>query len=268
MERKVIKILSALILCTWVYQLPVQAQTPTIPESKETRSSGGAWFGLYTKYHISNKWSYYGEYHIRRRNGFKDMAQIYLRFGATYKIAKYLDFTAGFVNPYYWAPTPLVENDDRVVPQYRAWEQAALATPFDHIKVYHQLRFEQRFKRDFEKGSEYHLTHRFRYKLTVHVPLNKQEFKNHTLFASFYEEIFIQAGKTIVYDHLEDNRVFAGLGYNINPTLQVQTGYMYTFRHDGAPWKYENRHIWRLSLYHHLDLHLDKHREERDIPIH
>lgn len=204
---------------------------------------------------------------MRRKNGFDDMAQIYLRFGASYKIAKYLDFTVGFVNPYYWAPKT-GEGIDKVVPQYRLWEQAVLATPFDHIKVYHQLRLEQRFRRGFEKGSDFKLTHRFRYKLTVYVPLNKPAFQLHTLFLSMYNEIFMQAGKSIVYNHFEDNRAFMGLGYNLSPTLQVQTGYMYTYRHDGAPWRYENRHIWRLSFYHHMDLHLDRHKVERDIPIH
>ena len=202
------------------------------------------------------------------RDGFNDMAQVYLRFGATYKIARYLDFTAGFVNPYYWAPDQNAENIDKVVPQYRAWQQAVLATPFDHIKVFHQLRLEQRWKRDYEKGSSFDLTHRFRYKLTVYVPLNKPEFHLNTLFLALYEEIFIQAGEPIVYDYFEDNRAFIGLGYNLSRTLQVQTGYMYSFRHAGSPWTYENRHIWRLSLYHHLDLHLSKHKVERDIPIH
>lgn len=243
-------------------------QSPPIPLEKETRSSEGAWFGFYTKYHFNEKWAYYGEYHLRRRNGFENMAQIYLRFGATYKIAKYLDFTVGYVNPFYWASNPNAENIDKVVPQHRAWEQAVLATPFDHIKVYHQLRLEQRWRRSFEIGSDFQLTHRFRYKLTVHVPLNKPDFDLHTLFLSMYEEIFIQAGKSVVYNHFEDNRVFIGLGYNMTPALQLQTGYMYTFRHDGAPNRFENRHIWRLSLYHHLDLHLGKHKVERDIPIH
>lgn len=197
-----------------------------------------------------------------------EMAQIYLRFGATYTIQKYLDFTVGFVHPYYWAPDQNDPNVDKVVPQYRLWQQAVLATPFEHIKVYHQLRTEQRFKRDYEKGSDYHLTHRFRYKLTCYVPINKPQFENHTLFVSMYNEIFIQAGKSIVYNHLEDNRAFVGLGYNISAPLQVQAGYMYSFRHAGSPHAYENRNILRVSLYHHLDLHLDKHREVRDVPIH
>lgn len=239
-----------------------------LPDKKQFTTSDGVWLGFYTKYHFNDKWAYYGEYHIRKRNGFQDMAQVYLRFGATYTIKKYLDFTVGFVHPFYWSPHQEDPNLDRVVPQYRLWQQAVLATPFDHIKLYHQLRVEQRWKRNYEKGSPYELTHRFRYKLTIYVPLNKPAFENHTLFLSMYNEVFIQAGKPIVYNHLEDNRAFLGVGYNLSEQFQIQGGYMFSFRHKDSPFHYEKRHIFRLSLYHHMDLHLRRHREDRPIPIH
>lgn len=251
-----------------VLQLGAQQVANSQSPKKEFRNSTGEWFGFYTKYHFNDRWAYYGEYHLRLKDDFSHMGQVYLRMGATYKIAKYLDFTVGFVNPYYWAPNQRDPAVDKVVPQYRLWQQAVLATPFDHIKVYHQLRLEQRYRRAYQKGADFQLTHRFRYKLTLYVPLNHREFTKGSLFFSLYEEIFIQAGKSVIYNHLEDNRIFAGLGYNISAPWQVQLGYMYSFRHDGAPFKYENRHIVRLSLYHHLDFHLDKHRKERDIPIH
>jgi hypothetical protein len=239
----------------------------TLPPEKEQRSSTGAWFGFYSKYQFNERWAYYGEYHVRRRHGLDDMAQVYLRFGVSYKVKQYFDVTVGFVNPYYWAKDPSDPNVDHVVPQFRLWQQGVLATPFDHILLFHQLRTEQRWARDNLKGAPWNLTHRFRYKLTTYIPLNKPAFEKHTLFLSLYNEIFIQAGKSIVYNHLEDNRAFAGLGYNFNEVWQVQGGYMYTFRHDGDPHKYENRHIFRLSVYHHLHVHLDSHKI-MDVPAH
>ena len=246
----------------------LKAQNITIPPEKKIKTSNGVWLGVYTKYHFNEKWAYYGEYHIRMREGMGEMAQVYLRFGATYKIAKYLDFTAGIVNPYYWAPNPEVENVDKVVPQYRFWQQGVLATPFDHIKVLHQLRVEQRWRRDYVKRSSFQLTHRFRYKLTVYIPLNHKDFGPNTFFLALYEEIFMQAGKPIVYNHLEDNRAYIGFGYNLNKALQFHAGYMNSYRHDKAPFNYESRNILRFSIIHHLDFHLDKQPHVRDIPIH
>lgn len=247
--------------------VPTYSQSYQPPPSKTIRNTNGVWLGFYSKYHFNERWAYYGEYHIRLRDGIENMGQVYLRFGATYKVKKYFDLTAGFVNPFYWAPNPEDPNIDKVVRQFRFWQQGVLATPFDHIMVFHQLRTEQRWARAYTKGSLFELTHRFRYKLTVYVPINKPAFEKHTLFLSFNEEIFMQSGKSIIYNTFEDNRIFAGLGYNLNEVWQLQAGYMNTFRHDGAPDKYESRHIFRFSVYHHLHIHLDRHRI-MDVPAH
>ncbi len=246
----------------------LRSQAPVIPEKKEVDHTTGAWLGIYTKYHFNDRWAYHGEYHARMREGIKEMAQVYLRFGATYRIQKYLDFTVGIVTPFYWNPNPERENTDNVVPQYRFWQQAILATPFDHIKVFHQLRLEQRWRRDYVQGAPFELTHRFRYKLTVYVPLNHRDFGPNTLFLALYEEIFMQAGKTVVFNHFEDNRAFAGLGYNLDEKFQFQVGYMNSYRHNKAPYKYQSRHIGRVSIIHHLDFHLTRQPKARDIPIH
>lgn len=234
------------------------AQSIDIPEEKVIKNSSEVWLGLYTKYRISERAFYYGEYHVRRKKGLQDMGQIYLRFGISYLVSKYFEFTAGFVNPWYWAPNPEAPNIDKVVPQFRGWQQLLFVSPFDRLKIYHQLRFEQRFRRDYLEGSPFKLTHRFRYKLTAYYPLNKEHLENKAIYLSTYNEIFIQAGKSIVYDHLEDNRVFLGLGYIINDKMQIQSGYMWTFRHKDSPFIYENRHIFRFSVYHNLDLYKKK----------
>ncbi|PKD20882.1 hypothetical protein APR41_12655 [Salegentibacter salinarum] len=119
----------------------------------------------------------------------------------------------------------------------------------------HQFRFEQRWKRDYIEDSPFKLSHRFRYKLTAYYPLNNYKLINNTLFLSFYEEIFVQAGKSITYDYLEDNRMFLGLGYILNENIQVQVGYMWTFRYKEGPNSFEHRHIPRVSVYHNLDFH-------------
>lgn len=225
----------------------------TVPEKKSISPSTEIWIGTYTKYRIGERLFYYGEYHLRRRNGFSDMGQIYLRFGLSYLVSKYFEVTAGVVNPYYWAPNPEVPNIDKVVPQFRGWQQFLFVMPFERLKLYHQIRTEQRFKRDYEKGAHFKLTHRFRYKITMYYPLTKPHLDPQTLFLSFYEEVFIQAGKSIIYDHLEDNRIFLGVGYIIDENWQLQTGYQWTFRHDNSPFAYQSRNIFRLSAYHNID---------------
>lgn len=254
------KIFSLFVVCLISFSSLAQEENePSILNNnydKEFTHTTGLWTGLYTKYRLNEKLFYYGEYHFRRRNNFvNDMAQIYLRFGLTYLINPKVELTAGVVTPFYWAPEQDLANQDNVVPQYRLWQQIVLVQPFERLKLNHQFRFEQRWKRDYIKDSPFKLTHRFRYKLTAYYPLNNYKLINNTLFLSFYEEVFVQAGKSITYDYLEDNRMFLGLGYILNENIQFQVGYMWTFRYKDGPNSFEHRHIPRISVYHNLDFH-------------
>jgi hypothetical protein len=226
-------------------------------EYKEFKHTTELWLGTYTKYRLSEKWFYYGEYHLRRKNRFiDDMGQIYLRFGMTYLINNQVEVTGGVVTPFYWNPHQNTPGEDNIVPQYRLWQQLILVQPLGRLKLYHQFRTEQRWRREFTEGAPFELTWRFRYKIQAYYPLNNTYLVNRTLFLAAYEEIFIQAGKSITYNYMEDNRMFLGLGYIVNENIQIQAGYMWTFRFDGGPNNFEHRHIPRISLYHNLDLSL------------
>ncbi|WKZ58352.1 MAG: DUF2490 domain-containing protein [Cyclobacteriaceae bacterium] len=237
---------------------PVFLAAQTIPEQKEKVNSSELWLGFYTKYRIKERLYYYGEYHLRRKEFIDQMGQIYLRFGLSHIVNKNFEITGGIVTPFYWSANPEQPNTDKVVPQFRFWQQFLFITPFDRLKVYHQIRLEQRWRRDFVEESPFELSYRFRYKILGYYPLNNHKLVNKTLFLSMYEEIFIQAGKPVVYDHMEDNRIFLGLGYILNENMQFQLGYQWSFRHSGSPFRYENRHMLRLSFYHSLDFYQKK----------
>ncbi len=56
--------------------------------------------------------SYYGEYHMRRRDFAANMDKIYLRFGAVYLLTKKVELTGGIATPINFAKDP---NDPNVV---------------------------------------------------------------------------------------------------------------------------------------------------------
>ncbi|MEX2380495.1 MAG: hypothetical protein WD530_07110, partial [Vicingaceae bacterium] len=53
----------------------------------------------------------------------------------------------------------------------------------------------------------------------------------------------------------------------LNSSLQIQAGYMYSYRHGGSPYLYEHRHIPRISLYHNLDFYRRKKEQRKEVPI-
>lgn len=227
------------------------------PEQRNTSRRSELWNGLYTKYRVGEKLYYYGEYHVRTRDQLiQNMAQIYLRFGMSYIINKNLEITGGIATPFYWA-TPEYKNQekpyDKVVNQFRFWQQALFIQSVGRAKVYHQIRTEQRWRRDNYVGSPFELTWRWRYKIATYIPINSAKLQQGTYFASLYNELFIQTGKPVIRNPFEDNRTFVGIGYILNEKVQFQAGYAKSFQQRDSGIDYANRDLIRFSVYHNLD---------------
>lgn len=240
----------------WIMLLVTSIHLNAQDEPEKTISNTSAlWIGYYTKFRVGARSYYYGEYHIRRKNFAEDMSKLYLRFGFTYLFTKKFEVTGGIATPLSWAPDQENPDYDKVIPEFRFWEQVLLVDKLYHAKLYHQFRFEQRWKRDYEKGSPYELTYRWRYRFTAYVPLSNKHLTPGTWFAAAYNEIFLQSGPSIKYDIFEDNRLYGGIGYILNKNIQLQMGYMWSFKHDGSPYEYKNTHILRFSIYHNADFY-------------
>ena len=61
--------------------------------------------------------------------------------------------------------------------------------------------------------------------LGLKIPLSKKEKVKNSYYLSAYNEIFLNA-KTSIYDR---NRLYGGLGYNLNSTIRFEAGYMNQF---------------------------------------
>lgn len=260
-KKHILRSLFTVAFCMWAsvslaQYMENQAGDSALPEKKYTRQSG-LWLGMYTKYRIGEKLFYYGEYHMRRRDHLiENMAQIYLRFGLSYLVNEKFEVTGGIVTPFYWAPEDQFSDEeqiDKVVNQFRFWQQFLFIQSMGRVKIYHQIRTEQRWKRDYLVNSPFELTHRMRYKISTYIPLNKPKLQDKTVFFSGYNELFIQAGKPVLYNYFEDNRLFLGLGYVINENFQLQAGYMKSIQQKERGFDLNSRDIIRFSVYHNLD---------------
>lgn len=229
----------------------------TLPP-REVIGETGVWYGVYTKYMIANKLFYYGEYHVRRTDWNAHMSKLYLRLGLAYLINPKLEITAGIVNPYTWYQVENRELEDRVVPEFRFWQQFLFVQEVGRVKFYHQFRFEERWRRDHFKGDKYHFSQRYRYKFTAYTPLNHNHIQNKTLFLAQNAEVFIQSGKQIQYNNLEEIRIFNGLGYLLNNNFQFQLGFSWHYAQRAEGYRFRRQNIIRLSVYHNMDLRRNK----------
>ncbi|MGF1532896.1 MAG: DUF2490 domain-containing protein [Bernardetiaceae bacterium] len=221
----------------------------------------GVWNGAYIKVKFSDKFGYYGEHHYRRRNSENNlydfvgrMRQIYNRAGLNIFFNKYFEAVIGPTLVFNYTPQPENEGFEKVTLEPRIWHQwLFLMPPMGRVKIYHQFRFEHRWKRSNAKDADVNYTNRYRYKLFAYIPINKPKIEEKTLFISPSAEIFMHSGASIVYDPFEDFRVYTGIGYVLNQKLTLFGGHMWTYGQRTTGFEYATSHIIRINLLIGLD---------------
>ncbi len=250
----------AIILVLSIAFLSRGQEAPTASESK--LSETGIWAGLYLKFRLSDKLFYYGEHHYRRRNSLDNvgdfagrMRQLYNRAGLLYIFNDYFNVIVGPTLVANYSPKPGDPNYHGVVWEPRIWHQWLLSMPsMGRVKIYHQFRFEHRWKKSNLIGDEFDYTNRYRYKLYAYIPINKKTISNKTLFFAPSAEIFMHSGKSIVFNPFEDFRVYTGIGYVLNKNVTFFGGHMWTMGQNATGYEYSESHIIRLNVFVNLDL--------------
>lgn len=123
--------------------------------------------------------------------------------GGRYSTSDYRDLPAGPLN---------VEK--------RLWEQLVLTQYSHRLKIEHRYRYEQRWFNFRDDSSSFR--QRIRYRLNGFFPLNKKVFTAGTFFLSAYDELFLNPRGPV----FERNRLYGGIGYQVNNLLIVQLGYV------------------------------------------
>lgn len=222
----------------------------------------GIWNGVYLKFKLAKKIGYYGEHHYRVRNRLDNLysffgrtRQVYNRAGINIFFNEYFEAVIGPTLVFNFSPVPGSDLYEKVTLEPRIWHQWLFIMPMMwRVKLFHQFRFEHRWRRSNLKGSEYEYTDRFRYKVFAYIPLNKPRLQSKTWFVSPSAEIFMHAGKTIVYNPFEDFRTYNGIGYILNPNITFFAGHMWTFGQKASGNEYRTSHILRFNIMIGLDL--------------
>ena len=185
-------------------------------------ASLGNWLIYIGNKKIDNNWNWHNEVQYRNYNAVGDLEQLLLRTGFGKNLTEgnnNLLFGYGYI-----LSQNYIENtDDKFdVNEHRIFQQFINKTKIGIVSTQHRYRFEQRWvEGDFRM--------RFRYFLALGIPLNKKEMVDGTLYASIYNEIFLNS-KANVFDR---NRLYTGLGYRLSSAVRVELGYMNQFLNNG-----------------------------------
>jgi hypothetical protein len=233
-------------------------------QEKESVSQTLSWWCYFGTYRVSEKWSVWTELQLRRADVVSEWQQVLPRVGVNYHYSKNIIFTAGYAYlwtyPYGKQPIPLTE------PRYehRPWQQVVLLHESGKLALQHRYRLEQRFLqnwsapdavtnlRSIEPGVE--LQNRMRYRFLATRPLTVDAGGKQKLFATLYNEIFINFGDNIGFNLFDQNRLGTTLGYQATKDFNVQLGYMNQVIQKANGRSVENNHALTLFLTFNVDL--------------
>jgi hypothetical protein len=183
----------------------------------------GAWYMYFYNHQFKNsQWGIQGDIQHRDWQILGDSEQLLVRSVLTFKPKETNAlFTVGFAN----ITSGAFGDSDATSNENRLYQETLLPQKIGkRFLLTHRFRFEQRFveNQDFRT--------RYRYNLFINVPFNSTDLRPKTVYAAFYNELFINGESTIgnnkSVELFDRNRTYLGLGYVLNPEIRFQLGYM------------------------------------------
>ena len=179
------------------------------------KSDIGNWFIYFGNQKINNKWNWWNEVQYRNYNFVGDLQQLLLRTGIGYNLTENNNNVLlgyAFINSQKYLPN----SEEKIgTNEHRIYQQFITRQNFGRVFMQHRYRIEQRFlPEDFQM--------RLRYFLSLNVPIYKKTMSEKTMYASAYNEIFLNT-QNATFDR---NRLYGGLGYVINKNFRVEAGFM------------------------------------------
>ncbi|WP_046245071.1 DUF2490 domain-containing protein [Hymenobacter terrenus] len=228
--------------------LPARAQKQYVREQQ-------LWLGVFNQTRFSTHWGSWTDLHLRLHEKFvNSLFQGMGRVGLTYYLTDDVRLTAGYA---YLHNFP---DGARTVgqPEHRPWQQVQWFTRFPKARLMQWVRLEERFRQQVvnnEKlGSNFDFNYRTRYNAALFLALTKGGFEPGGLQFLLNDELMVNFGEEIRYNYFDQNRLFAGLVYQMSKHGQLQGGYMHLFQQLPAGNVYRNQHSIRVFYFHNFDL--------------
>jgi len=246
----------AIVFCIAIllnaFQLFSQS-TGSTPE-KEIRTAKLLWFDFSETIKFNNKWNMVAEYNPRFNLDPTSVSQNVVRTYGLFNIGENWSIGQGFVI-FFNNQNGLLVHELRPETWFFYKQQFEKAK---NLGIVHRFRVEERFTRNTASGEladGYNFTMRYRYRFGLEYTLARIGEKKNPLKCFVNDEIFLQSGKTIVYNVFEQNRFIAGFSYRLAKGFTAAFAYMNIFRQMNNPgYVYTKTHTFRISFLHEFSL--------------
>lgn len=178
----------------------------------------GGWYMYFGNTTFKNtKWKANYDVQYRNHEFVSDLNQMLLRGSLQYVLLDNLTVGAGYA----FVHTEKFEKPDLPFLENRIFQDVLTQQKFANNVLKHRFRFEQRFieNQDFKT--------RFRYQLGLDVPIYQNPEKNQNLYATMYNELFMNLDEaTRKVNAFDRNRLYFGAGFKMNNAISFQVGWM------------------------------------------
>ena len=209
------------------------------------------WFGYINQSRFTERSGLWVDVHFRMTDQFiKEKAMAIARLAYIYYAGENLRVMGGYAYaPRYRIGVPRI-------PEHRPWQQIQW---FEKKKGFHlsqAFRIEQRFRGQVVDGrlaEEYTFNWRFRYNFSVTVPLKGDDVQARSPFLLLADEVMVNAGKEVVNNYFDQNRILTAFGYQFTSNLNVHLGHLFIFQQEAEAGHYIRTHVIRIYMSHNLD---------------
>jgi hypothetical protein len=198
--------------------------------------------------------------HLRTQENFTDgFSQALFRPGITYHLNEQARITAGLAYIHHF---PAAGHRNVALPEYRPWMQLQWNQNYDRLRLMQWVRIDQRNKsialNDSMRSESFSQIYRVRMNIMLQWPLIKKPGDSGALFAILNNELMINVGKQVGMNIFDQNRFFAGFGYQLHRNHWIQLGYMNMFIQNPDGFSRRNIHVPRLFYFHNLNFYQKK----------
>ncbi len=202
---------ASLIVCFTISSLFAFAQ------SNDFQGQLGTWNVLSLRKDLNEKWEIYSEAQLRSLSFYNEFHYYEVKAGMQYNLDSVFSVLAGAgsYNTYSAGESFNLPIQNREI---RSWLELRMKQQLRRLAFDHRYRAEQRFTSNGYRN-------RFRYRLSLTIPINNPEIKVGTYFIQAWNEMFFTDREPF----FERNRLYIGGGYRLTKELTFQTGYIHQF---------------------------------------
>jgi len=228
---------------------------PVLGQQKQVVHYNQLWYAYNNNTRLTDRWGIWMDIQNKDKSEFVHNFDVKENtLGGIYYLKNKMKLTGAFT---YIQSFPNDKLPDFYAPEYRPWQMVQWKNNWKTTSFAHWVRLEERFKTKTINGNQltnnFDFSYRLRYNVFIEKPLTVKKHEKGAISLSIAEEIYLNYGKTIVYNTFDQNRIFGGLLYYFNTHDWLQFGYTNVIQHLSSKDKYKSIDAIKLTFFNNLD---------------